>query len=239
MRSLAIIPILDDNHLGTQNSIRTFINKPIIAYPIEKALKSELFDEVIVATKNEEIIEIIKDYGVHVPFIPSLTTLNKSNLVDGLIKILEGYKQKGIFFKYVCCINPMATLLSNPQLKLAFSKLKRENLYSVIPVTPYHYPVQKALELKADRLNIIMPEYNTDVSELPTSYYDCEQFYWFEVNALLEKKQLITEKSGAVILSEMEVQTIDREEDWKLAEIKYKFLNQKHEKENLLQSKRA
>jgi N-acylneuraminate cytidylyltransferase len=55
------------------------------------------------------------------------------------------------------------------------------------------------------------------------AYHDAGQFYWFRTERLLQEKKLWTAHSGAIILSETEVQDIDTVEDWKLAELKVKI----------------
>ncbi|MBL6727054.1 MAG: acylneuraminate cytidylyltransferase family protein [Methylophilaceae bacterium] len=52
-----------------RKNIKKFNGKPLIAWTIELALKTKIFEEVIVSTDNQEIAEISMQYGARVPFI--------------------------------------------------------------------------------------------------------------------------------------------------------------------------
>jgi len=241
MRSLAIIPARGGSKRIPRKNVRDFLGKPIISYSIQTAVESKLFDEVMVSTDDEIIAEIAANYGANIPFLRSPeTSSDTATTVDVLIEVLEKYKQKGIHFKYACCIYPTAPFLNEYRLREALAKMKKGKLDSVIPVTAYSYPVQRALQINNDKLSMLMPQHlNSRSQDLQTTYHDCGQFYWFDIDKLLQQKKLFTANSGAIVVSEMEVQDIDRESDWKLAELKYKILNQNDENQNILQVRRA
>ena len=69
MKNICIIPARGGSKRIPRKNIKTFMGKPIIAYSIEAALQSGLFDEVMVSTDDEEIAEIACGYGAKVPFI--------------------------------------------------------------------------------------------------------------------------------------------------------------------------
>ena len=56
---------------------------------------------------------------------------------------------------------------------------------------------------------------------------------------LMASKSLMTQNTGAIILPELEVQDIDQESDWKLAELKYQLIHQLHDNENFSKGRRA
>ena len=58
--SVAIITARGGSKRIPGKNIKEFCGKPIIAYSIEAALTSDLFDEVMVSTDDEEIAEIAK-----------------------------------------------------------------------------------------------------------------------------------------------------------------------------------
>ena len=65
------------------------------------------------------------------------------------------------------------------------------------------------------------PEYrNARSQDLEPYYHDCGQFYMYQTESFLNKDQREW-KLAPIIMPEMEVQDIDNEEDWKIAEIKY------------------
>ena len=68
MNNLAVIPARSGSQRIPKKNIKDFFGKPIIAYPIELAIESNLFDEVIVSTDSPEIESIVVKYGASVPF---------------------------------------------------------------------------------------------------------------------------------------------------------------------------
>jgi pseudaminic acid cytidylyltransferase len=130
-------------------------------------------------------------------------------------------------FQNICCILPTAPLTSHGRIKEAFTKLIDENLESVLPVVEFSYPILRALEFDdSKKLKMIWPEHlKTRSQDLKPAYHDSGSFYWVITNALLEQKTLFCKNGSAIKLPETEVQDIDNETDWKLAELKYKILN--------------
>ena len=70
----------------------------------------------------------------------------------------------------------------------------------------------------------------TRSQDLEPTYHDAGQFYWFRVNKLLKKGSLVTNNTGSLVIDEIQAQDIDSEEDWEIAEFKYKFLQDKLKK---------
>ena len=65
---------------------------------------------------------------------------------------------------------------------------------------------------------------NKRSQDLETLYHDPGQFYGYHTKSFLELKGQIWEDVVPLIVSESEVQDIDREEDWKIAELKYQAM---------------
>lgn len=226
MSNLCIIPARGGSKRIPRKNIKDFLGKPIIAYSIEAALKSGLFDEVMVSTDDEEIVEIAKSYRAKVPFMRSAEKANDvATTYEVIEEVIANYKTKGKVYDNACCIYPCAPFVTIDNLKKSYSKL--ENFDTVFPIVEYGYPIQRALKKdKEDRVSYIQPEYELSRSQdLLPSYHDAGQFYWFKVNKTIENKALISENVGCIVLSEMQVQDIDNVIDWQLAELKFKLNN--------------
>lgn len=137
MSSVCIITARGGSKRIPRKNIRFFCGKPIIAYSIEAALQSGLFDEVMVSTDDEEIAEVARSYGAKVPFMRSEATSNDFAVTeDVVVEVLEAYEDKfGVSFDNVCCIYPTAPFVSARELQEAFDKLNSAN--SVVPVTEF------------------------------------------------------------------------------------------------------
>ena len=229
MTKIAIIPARGGSKRIPKKNIKSFLGKPIIAYTIEAAFQSQLFDKIIVSTDNEEIANIARFYGAKVPVLRS----NKNSddhavLADVIFEVLSFYKNKSLSFDEVCCLLPTAPFVTSKSLITSYNKLNNEKLDAVFPVLPYSFPIQRSLEIVEDKIQMVWEEYmNSRSQDLTKRYHDAGQYYWLKTTSFLEEKKLFMKNSGAIIISELEAQDIDTETDWKLAELKYKLL--KHE----------
>jgi pseudaminic acid cytidylyltransferase len=223
MHNLAIIPARGGSKRIPRKNIRDFLGKPIIAYSIEAALKSELFDEVMVSTDDDEIAKIAKNYGANVPFFRSDENSNDyATTSDVLKEVLIKYKYN---FDNVCCIYPTAPFITVENLVLAYNKLINNNLDSVYPIVEYTYPIQRSLEIINEKLRMVWPENLISRSQdLTKRYHDAGQFYFFNAERFNRSNSLLTDNTGYVEMSNLMAQDIDNETDWKLAEYKYEFL---------------
>lgn len=223
MRNLAIIPARGGSKRIPRKNIRDFLGKPIIAYSIEAALQSNLFEEVMVSTDDAEIAEIAKNYGANVPFFRSDENSNDyATTSDVLKEVLIKYKYN---FDNVCCIYPTAPFITVENLVLAYNKLINNNLDSVYPIVEYTYPIQRSLEIINEKLRMVWPENLISRSQdLTKRYHDAGQFYFFNAERFNRSNSLLTDNTGYVEMSNLMAQDIDNETDWKLAEYKYEFL---------------
>jgi N-acylneuraminate cytidylyltransferase len=223
MSNIAIIPARGGSKRIPRKNVRHFLGKPIMAYAIQAALNSNLFDEVMVSTDDEEIKEIAMEYGANVPFFR--TPKNSSDFAttfDVLEEVLLEYSSNGIYFENTCCIYPCTPLLNTQKLLEAYTKLTEENMDAVFPIIQYSTPINRALQLKEQKLSMIAPEnINTRSQDLLPAYFDAGQFYWFNNKKVLPQKKLLTENTGAIVLTELEAHDIDNEMDWKMAELKF------------------
>jgi len=227
MKAVAIIPARGGSKRIPKKNIKSFLGKPIISYPIEAALKSKLFNEIMVSTDDEEIAEISKMLGASVPFLRSIKNSDDfATTVDVLLEVIEEYKKRGKVFDYVCCIYPTTPFISPEKLNHSFKILIEKKAKSLIPIVRYSYPIQRALRIENDSLQYIYPENGSKRSQdLELTYHDAGQFYWIKTDVLVNQRSMVTDNSIAYEISELEVQDIDSETDWKIAEMKYQILN--------------
>jgi pseudaminic acid cytidylyltransferase len=232
MGNLCIIPARGGSKRIPKKNSKMFLGKPVIAYAIAVAKRTELFDTIMVSTDDEDIAAIARANGAEVPFMRSAT--NSSDVAttyDVLAEVLKRYAEQGDLFINACCIYPCTPLLKSENIIEAYYKLTAENYDTVISLVKYATPIQRAYTLSNHRVSMMYEEYaNTRSQDLTPAYYDAGQFYWFNPDKLLHNKSLIGNNMGAIILNETEVQDIDNETDWAMAELKYKNLkNADHE----------
>jgi N-acylneuraminate cytidylyltransferase len=226
MKSLAIIPARGGSKRIPGKNIRPFLGKPIIAYSIEVALESKLFDTVMVSTDDAEIAQIARASGAEVPFMRSAKNADDhATTADVLLEVLEDYRKTGHSYDIACCIYPTAPLLRVGRLAEAYEILVREHRDCVFPVVRFSYPIQRSLRIVDGKVEMFHPEHlSTRSQDLEDAYHDAGQFYMFRVIPFLDHKVVWMPNTGAIVCSEMEVQDLDNLSDWTLAEMKYQYL---------------
>lgn len=225
-KTIAIIPARGNSKRIPRKNIRIFAGQPIIKYSIDAAIDSKIFDEVMVSTNDHEIAEYAMKCGASVPFMRSeKNSGDHSSTANVLLEVLECYKKIRKEFNYTCCIYPTAPFVTGKKLTEAQNKLIQHNVDSVVPVTAFSFPIFRSVQIEDDRLKMFWPEHiNTRTQDLPKAYHDCGQFYFLNTISFLQQKNIFTGNTYPIIIPESEVQDIDNEEDWKIAEIKYKLL---------------
>lgn len=223
--SIAIITARGNSKRIPRKNIKEFCGKPIINYSIEAALHSGLFTEVMVSTDDEKIAEIAKQAGAQVPFMRSSATASDyASTDDVILEVLNRYKELGREFETFCCLYPTAPFVTAQKLQKAAKLLERAD--AVMPVVAFSYPPQRCVILNEDgELRMKWPEYaQTRSQDLETYYHDCGQFYFCRTKPVLENGTTDLPHMAPMIMSELEVQDIDNPEDWELAEMKYKMM---------------
>ena len=226
---VAIITARGGSKRIPRKNIRSFCGNPILNYSIEAALESCIFDKVMVSTDDLEIAEVARKAGAEVPFLRSSSTSNDyATTAEVISEVLQDYEKQSEVFQYACCIYPTAPFVTSEKLKTAFELLKRKKATSVIPVTKFSFPIWRSFKLEDEKLSFNWPENALKRSQdLPPTYHDAGQFYFLSVPEFLRTKSLVTENTFGLEIPETEVQDIDTEVDWKLAEIKYELLFKK------------
>lgn len=224
MKTLAVITARGGSKRIPRKNIKEFLGKPILAYSIQAALESGVFDEVMVSTEDAEIAGIAKAQGAKIPFFRSSESANDyATTADVLLEVLEQYKGIGMEFDYVCCIYPTAPFVSAQKLKKAMTLLSGQEADSLLPVVRFSFPPQRSVVIKDGLVQFKWPEHMlTRSQDLEPFYHDAGQFYCVRTESFLEQRKLVMERTVPMVLPESEVQDIDTEEDWKIAEAKYR-----------------
>lgn len=227
MPRLAIIPARGGSKRIPRKNIRDFLGKPIIAYAIEAALESGLFDQVIVSTDDEQIAEIARNFGAETPFLRSVQNSNDTaTTADVIVEVLDAYKKQHIVWQQAACIYPCAPFVTADLLLQASNVLEQQQADVAFPVIRYGHPIQRALKLDtAGKISAFFDGYaQTRTQDLESAFHDAGMFYFFDVTRFEQTQSLRTENTIAIEIDENHAQDIDSESDWQLAELKYQNL---------------
>jgi len=223
-KRIAIIPARGGSKRILRKNIREFLGKPIIAYSIEAALKSDLFDEVIVSTDDKEIEEIAIKYGAKVPFIRSdENSGDHATTADVIIEVLEWYEKQGVNYEEMACIYPCSPFITQDLLKDSKLILNKNNADCVFPIIKYNHPIRRAVSINSEgKMKSLFDEFSTTrTQDLDLYYHDAGMFYFLNIEKFQKTKSLRTENTYTIEINNNLSQDIDNESDWKLAEMKY------------------
>lgn len=223
-KAVAIITARGGSKRIPHKNIKDFCGQPIICYSIQAALASEVFDEVMVSTDDGQIAEVARSAGARVPFMRTPETADDFASTDDVIKeVLLAYAREGVLFEQFCCIYPTAPFITASKLKTAMAMLSA--FESVMPVVPFSYPPQRGVLIDGGLVKRKYPEFlQTRSQDLEELYHDCGQFYACRTDAFMRGGTTDVERLAPLIMPATEVQDIDTEEDWVMAELKYKIL---------------
>jgi pseudaminic acid cytidylyltransferase len=223
---IAIIPARAGSKRIKNKNIKFFIGKPIIAYSIEAAIKTKMFDSILVSTDSEEIAEIAQSYGAITPFIrPANLSDDHTKTIDVVIHSLQKCTKFAWNIRYACCIYPCNPFLNENDIIATFEILSSLKECFVYPVSLYPHPTQRAMRKLADgSMELINPIYETfRTQDLEKSYHDAGQFYWGSLETWLTSKKIHSNGIGYPIPKWRAVD-IDNDEDWVKAEYLYKIM---------------
>ena len=224
---LCVLPARGGSKRIPGKNIKLFFGKPIIAYSIEAAINTSLFDEIIVSTDDEEVAEIARQYGAKVPFMRPAQLANDFTGTAAVIRhAVEWFQEHGQQVDQVCCIYPTAPFLKTEYIQRGYDQLNEAQSDFAVSVTPYPYPIQRAVFVTDQgRLEMRQPEFmNTRSQDLPVAFHDAAQFYWGQAQAWLQGKPLFTNGTVPVELPRHMVCDIDTPDDWVYAEMMAKAI---------------
>jgi pseudaminic acid cytidylyltransferase len=224
---LAVIPARGGSKRIPRKNIRPFCGRPIIGWSIEAALATGCFDRVVVSTDDDEIAEVARGFGAEVPFMrPADLSDGHTGTIPVIRHAIERLAQTGAASEQVCCIYATAPFIAAADLRLGLEVLQSSGADFAFSVTPYPFPVQRAVRINAQgRVEMLSPEhFDTRSQDLEPAYHDAGQFYWGRASAWLVAKTLFSPASAPVMLPTHRVQDIDTPDDWTRAEWMFRAL---------------
>ncbi|MBF0160930.1 MAG: pseudaminic acid cytidylyltransferase [Magnetococcales bacterium] len=219
--NVAIIPARGGSKRIPRKNIRLFFGKPMLAYAIEVALATALFDRVIVSTDDDEIAAVAAQWGAEVPFRrPAELANDFAGTTEVIRHAIEWLQAAGSPVACACCIYATVPFLQAEALREGYQLLQTSGALYAFSVTHFASPVQRALRVTpGGRLEPLYPEYRTTrTQDLEPACHDAGQFYWGRAEAFLNGVAIHSPDAVPLFLPRERVQDIDTWEDWQQAE---------------------
>lgn len=226
--NVCIIPARGGSKRIPRKNIKDFLGRPIIAYPIEAAKKSGLFDRVIVSTDDEEIADVAKRFGAEIPFLrPKELSDDFTGTIPVIAHAIKELEKGGIRVDTACCVYATSAFLTPKLLKEGFEALQKDDKQYSFSVAEFGAPIFRSFKLLDDGgVEMFFPEkFGSRSQDLPSAYHDAAQFYFGRRDAFLKDLPIFAPHSAAVKIDRRMVQDIDTMDDWVIAESIFKSLH--------------
>lgn len=217
---LAVIPARGGSKRIPRKNLKPFHGRPIIAYSIEAALQSGLFDVVLVSTEDEEIADCARRLGAETPFRRPVQLADDHTGTNAVVRHAADWIQaNGVPVEQICCLYATAPFVTADDLRAA-QALLGPNVDFVFAATHFDFPVQRALlRLPDGRVAPMFPHWiRMRSQDLQEALHDAGQFYWGRPAAFAQFEVPFEARALAYELPRERVQDIDTPADWTRAE---------------------
>jgi N-acylneuraminate cytidylyltransferase len=228
--NIAVIPARGGSKRIPRKNIRSFHGVPIIAYAINNAIKSRLFEKIFVSTDDEEIAEIALKYGASVPWIRPKEISDDFSTTNSVMKhAVENLRDRAEGVENVCCIYPTTPLLQPKFLKLGLECMSGGDWDYVIAGIRSQSPPERLFSIGPNNeVQMLFPEYEkTRTQDLMNHFQDAGQFYWGKTSSWEQELPIFTGHAAMVEIPSEYAVDIDTLEDWNYAE--FLFSREKQE----------
>lgn len=219
---IAVIPARGGSKRIPRKNIKQFCGKPMIAWSIEAATSTGLFERIVVSTDDEEIAETAARCGAEVPFMrPEALSGDHVGTTAVIAHATQWALGQDPDLEAVCCIYATAPFVQVDDLTRGWRALESGDWDFAFAVTDYAAPIFRSFKQADDGgIEMFFPEHFASRSQdLPVALHDAGQFYWGRPKAWIEERRLFDRRSVPVMIPRWRVQDIDSPDDWQRAEI--------------------
>ena len=215
---IAIIPARSGSKGLKDKNIKILNGKPLIAYTIDAAIESAVFDRIIVSTDSEVYAEISREYGAEVPFLRSVE--NSDDKADSWVVVREVLSNLNEKFDIVVLLQPTSPLRTKNDIKCALDLFFAKDADSVFSVCETDHPMFwcNTINDNLSAKGFIKKEFLKPRQQLPKTYTINGAIYIVKID-LLDKMNLYSDKGYIYIMDKVKSIDIDSEIDFELAKI--------------------
>lgn len=219
MRRVAIIPARGGSKRLPRKNIIDFCGKPIIAWTIEAAKQSGLFDAVIVSTEDTEIREVAVKYGAEIDGRADSLATDEARVLDVCVDFLARKEKAGRPCDVLCVLYATAPLRTADDIAATVNLVSPDGGHFALATTHYDLPVHQALKRGADdTVTPMWPDLvNKRSSEIGEIVVDNGSTYAVYVPSFLEEKTFYGEGLRTHLMPRERSQDIDEARDLELA----------------------
>ncbi|MCG5501466.1 pseudaminic acid cytidylyltransferase [Ectothiorhodospira lacustris] len=224
--NICIIPARGGSKRIPRKNIKNFCGKPIIAWSIDAARESGVFDHIIISTDDDEIAEISVSLGAEVPFRrPDSLSEDHTGTMEVIAHATDWSINNGWTINAVCCLYATAPFVRSSDINKGLNILNQDQWDFCFTATEFSSSIFRSFRQTPEGgVEMFFPEnFNKRSQDLPQSLHDAGQFYWGKPDAWLKKNKLYGPSSKPLIIPRWRAQDIDTEDDWIMAELMQRY----------------
>ena len=217
--AIAIIPARGGSKRVPRKNIHPIAGRPMISHVIAAAQASGLFQRIIVSSDDAEILSVSAEAGAEPYLRPEHLADDMTHVGPVVDDVVQSLELRG---DSVCLLFATALLLQPRHLTEAFTLLCQPDVRSVLAITEFDAPIQRAYEMHEDgSIQMALPEFfQWRSQDLPKRFRDAGMFSW-------TKNSGSGDKRCGYLIPKTESVDIDTPEDLLLAEALFAF-QQRH-----------
>ena len=218
---IAIIPARGGSKRLPGKNIKLLGDKPLIAWTIEAAIGSNVFDHVFVSTDSEEIASISREYGAEVPFLrPTKLAIDTATTNDVVTHLVDWYEiESSNKVSTITILQPTSPLRNATHINEAFAEMAAKDAKAVISVCELEHPIQFCNQLGSNKsmAGFIKQEDMKRTQDLSPTYRLNGAIYIFDRDYVGRMQDLYSEGTFAYIMDSRYSIDIDTHYDFELA----------------------
>ena len=218
LKTLALIPARGGSKGIPRKNIKPIAGKPLIAWAIEAAFRSQLLQAVVVSTEDERIAEVARQWGAQVPFLrPPDLAQDDTPGIDPVLHALEQLPE----FDAVLLLQPTSPLRTTEDIDTCIRLAQHTQASSVVsvsePETHPYWTYRLGTDQRLQTLIDVPPISRRQ--ELPPVYAMNGALYYARVDWLRRHRTFVTSETVAYVMPPERSVDVDTLLDWKLAEL--------------------
>lgn len=220
MKNIAIIPARSGSKGLKDKNIKLMNGKPLLAYSIEAAKESEIFDEIMVSTDSQKYADIAIQYGANVPFLRSEeNSSDNSGSWEAVLEVLRNYKDMGRGFDTICLLQPTSPLRTGNDIIEAYRTFQENDVNALTSVCEVAHSPLWCMTLGEDRMLTEFKKRSDDVPrQLLDTYYRLNGAIYIRQIKYENEIRLIDDKEIAFVMDKRRSIDIDDEFDFAISE---------------------
>ena len=220
---LAVVTARSGSKGLPDKNIRPLCEKPLLAWTIEFAISSGLFDDVILSTDSPSYAQLGIKYGANVPFIrPTYLAEDESSSIDVVLHALDSLRDADQEFDLVVLLEPTSPLRYKPDIKKGIQVINDGLCLSAVSIAPLN-TTHPSFALRLSTKSLIQPyqgyfEGHVRRQDLTPLFYPEGTFYISSVAALRDYRTFYHEKTAGIVTPQECHLEIDNEFDFHMSE---------------------